>query len=247
MKLIADGGAITKNATANTRDSIILGLNKPYIDGFRLNIYITKDNELVTTSEEIADYFEKNNKRIKDLPLRKLIGYNVGTKIHHQRIMTLKEVLEIFKSYNKDLILNLQDQGKDNALFIDLVLVTIRPYAKLNIYLESENKEIISYLQSSHSCHPIGAVVNENNIENWQMQVDFYDIIVTLLTKVDIRQKINNNKLIMIHEINRQEVFDLIYNEYKDIFNSIFIITSYIAAINYNPIVTNNNHNLESY
>lgn len=34
MKIIADGGAITKNVGTNTRDSLILALNTTYIPSF---------------------------------------------------------------------------------------------------------------------------------------------------------------------------------------------------------------------
>ena len=37
MKVIANGGASTKNVANNTLDAIYLGLNAPYIDGFKFN------------------------------------------------------------------------------------------------------------------------------------------------------------------------------------------------------------------
>lgn len=233
MKLIADGGAITKNAAANTRDALILGLNKPYIDGFKMKIYMTNDNEIVTVSDDIYDFFVRKEHNINTFSLHELLAFNVGSKVHKQSILTLKEVLEIFSHYQKTLVLELADQTTNNALFTDLVLGAVNPYSTLTIYLESDSKEIISYLKSSHPSHPVGMAVNESSLSNWYEPVDFYDIAITLLGKLNIREKINEGKLIMINRINRQEVYNLVAEEYQDIFDSLFIITNYISAINY--------------
>ena len=45
----------------------------------------------------------------------------------------------------------------------------------------------------------------------------------------------------MIDQVNRMEVFNLIYAEYQDIFNYIYIITSDIANINSNEQIQNRN------
>ena len=41
MKVIANGGASTKNVANNTLDAIYLGLNATYIDGFKFKLYLT--------------------------------------------------------------------------------------------------------------------------------------------------------------------------------------------------------------
>lgn len=233
MKLIADGGAITKNVAANTRDALILGLNRSYIDGFKMKIYMTKDKKIVTVSDDIYDFFVRKGHNINTFLLHELLAFNVGSKVHRQSILTLKEVLEIFSHYQKELVLELADHMSDNALFTDLVLNAIKPYSALNIYLESESKEIISYLKSSHPSHSVGISVNEASLSNWYEDVDFYDIAIALLGQLDIREKVATGKLIMINRINRQEVYNLVAEEFQDIFDSLFIITNYISAINY--------------
>ena len=75
--------------------------------------------------------------------------------------------------------------------------------------------------------------------DNWYIDVDFYDINTTLLDDFNIRDKVKENKLIMIDEVNRMEVFDLIYAEYQDIFNFIYIITNQIANINSSEQIQN--------
>ena len=102
----------------------------------------------------------------------------------------------------------------------------------INIYLESENKEIVAYLKTTDNSYPIGIRVTEESRNNWYIDVDFYDINTTLLDDFNIRDKVRENKLIMIDQVNRMEVFNLIYNEYNDIFNYIYIITSEISNIN---------------
>ena len=241
MKIIANGGASTKNVASNTMDAITLGLKAPYIDGFKFKLYLTKDNRIITLSDDIVNFFTKGINKINDFTLKEFLYFNVGSRVQKQQIVTLKQILDIFSKYNdKYLILELTNENEKNGIFTDLVLNMVRNYSNtINIYLESENKEIVSYLKSTDNSYPIGIRVTENSKDNWYVDVDFYDINTTLLDYFNIREKIINNKLIMIDEVNRMEVFDLIYAEYQDIFNYIYIITSQIANINSNEQVQN--------
>lgn len=233
MKVIADGGAATKNVASNTMDAIILGLKAPYIDGFKFKLYLTKDNEIITLSDRIVNFFTKDLNNINDFTLKEFLYFNVGSKVQKQQILTLKDILTIFQNKNKYLILELANQNSKNALFTDLVLNMVRSFSNsINIYLESENKEIVAYLKTTDNSYPIGIRVTEESRNNWYIDVDFYDINTTLLDDFNIRDKVRENKLIMIDQVNRMEVFNLIYNEYNDIFNYIYIITSEISNIN---------------
>ena len=240
MKVIANGGASTKNVANNTLDAIYLGLNAPYIDGFKFKLYLTKDKEIITLSDDIVELYTKGLNEIDDYTLKDFLLFNVGSKVQKQQIVTLRQILYIFQNTNKYLILELADQKENNALFTDLVLNMIRSYSNsINIYLESENKEIVEYLKSTDNSYPIGIRVTEESTDNWYIDVDFYDINTTLLDDFNIRDKVKENKLIMIDQVNRMEVFDLIYAEYQDIFNYIYIITSQIANINSSEQIQN--------
>ena len=231
MKVIANGGASTKNVASNTLDAIYLGLNAPYIDGFKFKLYLTKD---------IVNLFTKGINEIDDYTLKDFLFFNVGSSVQKQQIVTLRQILYTFQNRGKYLILELADQKENNALFTDLVLNMVRSYSNsINIYLESENKEIVEYLKATDNSYPIGIRVTENSRDNWFIDVDFYDINTTLLDDFNIREKVRENKLIMIDQVNRMEVFDLIYAEYQDIFNYIYIITSQIANINSNEQIQN--------
>ena len=240
MKVIANGGASTKNVANNTLDAIYLGLNAPYIDGFKFKLYLTKDKEIITLSDDIVELYTKGLNEIDDYTLKDFLLFNVGSKVQKQQIVTLRQILYVFQNTNKYLILELADQKENNALFTDLVLNMIRGYSNsINIYLESENVEIVEYLKSTDNSYPIGIRVTENSKDNWYIDVDFYDINTTLLDDFNIRDKVVENKLIMIDQVNRMEVFDLIYAEYQDIFNFIYIITSQIANINSSEQIQN--------
>ncbi len=240
MKVIANGGASTKNVAKNTLDAIYLGFKAPYIDGFKFKLYLTKDKEIITLSDDIVELYTKGLNEIDDYTLKEFLLFNVGSKVQKQQIVTLKQILYIFQNTNKYLILELADQKENNALFTDLVLNMIRSYSNsINIYLESENKEIVEYLKSTDNSYPIGIRVTENSKDNWYVDVDFYDINTTLLDDFNIRDKVVENKLIMIDQVNRMEVFNLIYAEYQDIFNYIYIITSDIANINSSEQIQN--------
>ena len=240
MKVIANGGASTKNVASNTLDAIYLGLNAPYIDGFKFKLYLTKDKEIITLSDDIVELYTKGLNEIDDYTLKDFLLFNVGSKVQKQQIVTLRQILYIFQNTNKYLILELADQKENNALFTHLVLNMIRGYSNsINIYLESKNVEIVEYLKSTDNSYPIGIRVTENSKDNWYIDVDFYDINTTLLDDFNIRDKVKENKLIMIDEVNRMEVFDLIYAEYQDIFNYIYIITNQIANINSSEQIQN--------
>lgn len=240
MKVIANGGASTKNVANNTLDAIYLGLNAPYIDGFKFKLYLTKDKEIITLSDDIVNLFTKGINEIDDYTLKDFLFFNVGSSVQKQQIVTLRQILYTFQNRGKYLILELADQKENNALFTDLVLNMVRSYSNsINIYLESENKEIVEYLKATDNSYPIGIRVTENSRDNWFIDVDFYDINTTLLDDFNIREKVRENKLIMIDQVNRMEVFDLIYAEYQDIFNYIYIITSQIANINSNEQIQN--------
>lgn len=240
MKVIANGGASTKNVANNTLDAIYLGLNAPYIDGFKFKLYLTKDKEIITLSDDIVELYTKGLNEIDDYTLKDFLLFNVGSKVQKQQIVTLRQILYIFQNTNKYLILELADQKENNALFTDLVLNMIRSYSNsINIYLESENNEIVEYLKSTDNSYPIGIRVTEESTDNWYIDVDFYDINTTLLDDFNIRDKVKENKLIMIDQVNRMEVFDLIYAEYQDIFNYIYIITNQIANINSSEQIQN--------
>ena len=240
MKVIANGGASTKNVASNTLDAIYLGFKAPYIDGFKFKLYLTKDKEIITLSDDIVELYTKGLNEIDDYTLKDFLLFNVGSNVQKQQIVTLRQILYIFQNTNKYLILELADQKENNALFTDLVLNMIRGYSNsINIYLESENVEIVEYLKSTDNSYPIGIRVTENSKDNWYIDVDFYDINTTLLDDFNIRDKVAENKLIMIDQVNRMEVFDLIYVEYQDIFNYIYIITSQIANINSSEQIQN--------
>ena len=232
MKVIANGGAATKNVKKNTTDAIKLALSKDYINGIKIKLYLTKDNEVITLSDEVYNFFTKTLKQIDDYTLRDLLFYNIGTKVKQSSITTLKEVLHLVENKGKDLILDFINTSNKNALLVDIVLKEIKPYQKsINILLESESKEIVEYLKSS-TTNVVGIKVTEKSINNFYFNESFYDITTTLLDNLNIIDKLKNKKIIMIDKVNRIEVFDLIYQQYKDYFTYIYIITDEISTIN---------------
>lgn len=233
MKVIANGGAITKNVTCNTMDALILGLNTSYIDGFKYKLYLTKDQEIITLGDDIVDNYVSDIDKICELTLKEYNHFNIGTDVKSQKILSLKEILKVFKKHpDKLLVLQLANIC-DKALLVDVVLELLKDYDIPNLYLESESKEVIEYLKSSgNSNYKVGAAVTSKSLSNFNLNVDFYDIYTSVLKIVNIRNKIRLGKIIMINQVNRKETFNLIYNEYKAVFDYIYIITSMIANIN---------------
>ena len=138
MKIIANGGASTKNVANNTLDAIYLGLNVPYIDGFKFKLYLTKDKEIITLSDDIVKLFTNGVNEIDDFTLKDFLYFNVGSSVQKQQIVTLRQILYIFQNSGKYLILELANQKENNALFTDLVLNMVRSYTNnINIYFRT--------------------------------------------------------------------------------------------------------------
>ena len=110
---------------------------------------------------------------------------------------------------------------------------------KLRESLTDEQRETLDNAMREQNVDQVQQEMSEENTDNWYVDVDFYDINTTLLDDFNIRDKVKENKLIMIDQVNRMEVFDLIYAEYQDIFNFIYIITNQIANINSSEQIQN--------
>ena len=74
-----------KNVASNTIDAIYLGLNAPYIDGFKFKLYLTKDNEIITLSDDIVNLFTKGINEIDDYTLKDFLFFNVGSRVQKQQ------------------------------------------------------------------------------------------------------------------------------------------------------------------
>ena len=233
MYLIADGGISTKNTLVNTKGAISLSINTSYISGISLNVAYTKDEVFIIADRDSLMFTTKGSGYIENNTYNDLLHFNVGTKVLNARVVTLKEVLDIYSNTDKMLVLNLDYQGLRTKQYTYQLLSLISNYPNINIYLKSFNKEIISILKQSNTKARIGIIINDNNIDEFNNDYDFYVINSYLIDKNNIISKINNNKLIMTELINNSSDLINAYYRYGDfILNNLYIISDNTSSLN---------------
>ena len=93
-------------------------LTNKFITGFRLKLALTSDNIVIVLPS-------KTDISLTNLTFKEIKKIN-------QNLYTLKEILEIFKNYQKELILTISRLEDKTNLFIDLILVEIQKYSNLS-------------------------------------------------------------------------------------------------------------------
>lgn len=116
-------------------DNDNLLLTNKFVTGFRLKLALTSDNIVIVLPSKI------------DISLTNLTFKEI--KKNNKNLYTLKETLEIFKNYQKELILDISSLGNKTNLFIDLILVEIQKYSNLNFSFETSDDTIYQYLKST--------------------------------------------------------------------------------------------------
>ena len=101
--IISDGGI---NNERNTLDAILLTKNIDYIDGIKLDIYLTKDNYFVLANDNNLNTFTLSNKKINELDYKYLRKVKFPSHIFNYYIPTLSEVLNKYTT-NKIIILDI--------------------------------------------------------------------------------------------------------------------------------------------
>ena len=233
MYLIADGGISTKNTLVNTKGAISLSINTSYISGISLNVAYTKDEVFIIADRDSLMFTTKGSGYIENNTYNDLLHFNVGTKVLNARVVTLKEVLDIYSNTDKMLVLNLDYQGLRTKQYTYQLLSLISNYPNINIYLKSFDKEIISILKQSNTKARIGIIINDDNIYEFNNDYDFYVVNSYLIDKNNIISKINNNKLIMTELINNSSDLINAYYRYSDfILNNLYIISDNTSSLN---------------
>ena len=121
MKLIIDD-------IIEDNDKLLLTSN--CITGFRIRLGLTSDNVVIVINSDLS-FDNLTFKEIKK-----------STNLY-----TFKEILELFKNYQKELILTISNMNDKTNLFIDLILVEIQRYNNLNFSFETSDDTVYQYLK----------------------------------------------------------------------------------------------------
>lgn len=121
MKLIIDD-------MIEDNDKLLLTSN--CITGFRIRLGLTSDNVVIVINSDLS-FDNLTFKEIKK-----------STNLY-----TFKEILELFKNYQKELILTISNMNDKTNLFIDLILVEIQRYNNLKFSFETSDDTVYQYLK----------------------------------------------------------------------------------------------------
>ena len=121
MKLIIDD-------MIEDNDKLLLTSN--CITGFRIRLGLTSDNVVIVINSDLSF----NNLTFKEI--------KKSTNLY-----TFKEILELFKNYQKELILTISNMNDKTNLFIDLILVEIQRYNNLKFSFETSDATVYQYLK----------------------------------------------------------------------------------------------------
>ena len=134
MKLIIDD-------MIEDNDKLLLTSN--CITGFRIRLGLTSDNVVIVINSDLSF----NNLTFKEI--------KKSTNLY-----TFKEILELFKNYQKELILTISRLEDKTNLFIDLILVEIQKYSNLNFSFETSDGTVYKYLKNTS--YPSYLITSDN-------------------------------------------------------------------------------------
>lgn len=232
MYLIANGGISTKNTLINTKGAISLSTNTNYISGISLNVAYTKDEVFIIADRDSLMFTTKGSGYIENNTYNDLLHFNIGTKVLNAKVVTLKEVLDIYERSNKKLILNLDYQGIRTSQYTYQLLDLINTYPNIDIYLKSFDDEILTILKEANTKAKIGIIINDENLEEIDNSYDFYVFNSYLVSKDDYIKKINSNIEVMTELINTGGNLINYYYRYGEyVLNNLYIISDNVSSL----------------
>ena len=137
MKLIIDD-------MIDDNDNLLL--TNQFITGFRLKLALTSDNIAIVLPSKM------------DISLTNLTFKEI--KKMNQNLYTLKETLEIFKNYQKELILTISRLEDKTNLFIDLIIVEIQKYSNVSFSFETSDGTVYKHLKNTS--YPSYLITSDN-------------------------------------------------------------------------------------
>ncbi len=221
MNFIIKDGVTSRNTPASSKKALELAIHTLKVDGVETNVYLTKDGCLVI-------YFKEN---IGGMPISKqnfstLLGYNLGSKVKRHTLIPLQEALDVFRQSKKKLILNLVDHMEDNYQYVEAVIWLIAQYPEVNLYLKSDNEEILLLLTKAKLHHQIGATINSFDSKLYHIPLDFYSLNLDNLEVHQMLQELIKGKVFMIEGIVSFQQLQEIKQHFHDYSNQIHCVSS---------------------
>lgn len=178
---------------------------------------MTKDNILVPIDHKTIKKLGIDNYYISSNTFSKLKKLNIGTKAKYNSIISLEELLKIYKN-DYTIFINIIPSSNNFYTIIKTISKTIFKNPHLNFFISSSNIELLNYLILEIPEAKKGIFINNNS--DWNYSVDFYVVNSTDINNNIILTKLNNNQIVFIN------IVDNINNIKKNIITSenIYII-----------------------
>lgn len=228
MKLIIKEGLYTKNSPANSSDAIKLALNTSYIDGVFITIQMTKDNVIVVYPTD-----EINNIPINSMTYSSLALFNIESGVKKIEILTLEQVLKLYKNINKKLVIEVPNYQQDNEVLIDSLIKIINNYPDIDIYLKLEPLQL-DLVKKYQTLAKVGIGISTHNSNLWNLDVDFYAVNIPNVDdndKSDVLNKLNENKIIMLENIMNLAQYQYLKDNVSNYDSLIYVVTNQLSII----------------
>ena len=230
MHVIARRGVTTKNVPSNTLDAVILSQNVPSIDGITLDVRLTKDGALVVFEREEIAALLNGKGNISAYTLAELKTFNMGTEIHHQAISTLTEALSEI-SLNHLILLHIGDAFDRNELLVDQLLKALIPFSNLNIWLASEQLEVLLLLQARQVIYPLGQILNSFLDFSYLLDVSFFVLSLSVIDPVFISKQRKDKKDIFLYPVNSKKTLLMLQNKLGPLLDEVYLITDRVQLL----------------
>ena len=227
MKTIIEGGLSSKNSPIYTVDSFMLANANQNIDGIHVDIYLTKDNEIVLINQQTLKSLGVNEQYINDNTLSKIKKLNIGTRVKQNQVVSIEALLKIFT--NKYIIVTLkenQDTSK-NYLLVTVLLEYVNKYPNIKWYLTTSSTNILNLILSHNTEAKIGKIVNSRQDSDYSL--DFFSTDINNINSL----KNKPDSTIILCDIDTKEKY-VFLNKYNASFKELFVIIN-----NYNLIIDN--------
>ena len=227
MKTIIEGGLSSKNSPMYTIDSFLLANMNTNIDGIHVDIYLTKDNEIVLINQQILKSLGINEQYINDNTLSKIKKLNIGTRVKQNQVVSIEALLKIFT--NKYVIVTLkenQDTSK-NYLLVTVLLEYVNKYPNIKWYLTTSSTNILNLILSHNTEAKIGKIVNSEQDSDYSL--DFFSTDINNINSL----KNKTDSTTILCNIDTKEKYNFL-NKYNASFKELFVIIN-----NYNLIIDN--------
>lgn len=228
MKLIAHRGIHSKHVVENSKFAHKTGLSSNDVCGIELDVRLTKDLKLVCFHDDSLMRLTGKTGFINHCDFSKLNSIYLLNNFFKEPIYLIKDILD----YNTDKLILIDVKCENNfELISELLTELLSNYRDKNIYVMSDNKQALKFLNVSNRSYKLGALLFfELKDEESIKKLDFIAIKKNFINKQLVEECIKDSKEVMTFTINKKEEINALKNECKEYFDDIYIISNLIRV-----------------